>query len=127
MKFLIVDTYSAYYGVLGRPVLKDLQTVTSIHHLAMKFSMSRGVTKIHGNQTEARTCYINALQKMAKHEDIAPAIMTIHSEPMNVDHKEMDEKMILDEGLDHQIIGSDSLASPDEELEAFPVNPSEPT
>ncbi|KAL2497196.1 Uncharacterized protein Adt_22746 [Abeliophyllum distichum] len=38
MKFLIVDTRSAYHGVLERPVLKDLQEVTSIHHLAMKFS-----------------------------------------------------------------------------------------
>ncbi|KAL2453081.1 Uncharacterized protein Adt_45818 [Abeliophyllum distichum] len=124
MEFLIVDTRSSYHGVLRRPMLKDLQEVTSIHHLAMKFPMLGGVAKIHGNQTEARTCYMNALQKVVKRDDVAPAVITIHSEPMNVDHKEMDKEMILDEGLEPQIIGSNSLASSAEELEAFPVNPS---
>ncbi|KAL2531990.1 Uncharacterized protein Adt_05341 [Abeliophyllum distichum] len=102
MEFLIVDTSSAYHGVLGRPTLKDLQT-------------------------EARAYYMNALRKVVKREDVASTVMTIHSEPMDIDHKEIDEEMILDEGLDLWIIGSDSLASPTEELEVFPVNPSEPT
>ncbi|KAL2506007.1 Uncharacterized protein Adt_21628 [Abeliophyllum distichum] len=93
----------------------------------MKFWTSGGIAKIHDNQTEVRACYMNALRRVAKCEDVAPAVMTIHSEPMNVDHKEMDEEMILDKGLDPWIIGSDSLASPVEELEAFPVNSSEPT
>ncbi|KAL2519106.1 Uncharacterized protein Adt_15353 [Abeliophyllum distichum] len=127
MEFLIVDTHSAYHGVFRRPALKDLQAITSIHHLAMKFSKPRGVAKIRGNQTEVRVCYMNALRKVAKREEVIPVVMTIHLEPINVDHKEMDEEMILDEGLDLRIIGSDSLASPVEELEAFPVNPSELT
>ncbi|KAL2479865.1 Uncharacterized protein Adt_32831 [Abeliophyllum distichum] len=127
MKFLIVYTRSAYHGVLGKPTLKDLQAVTSIHHLVMKFLTPKGVAKIHSNQTEAMTCYINALRKVAKREDVAPAVMTIYSEPMNVDHKKMDEKMILDEGLDLWIIGSDSLGSLVEELQAFLVNLSELT
>ncbi|KAL2453347.1 Uncharacterized protein Adt_49153 [Abeliophyllum distichum] len=46
---------------------------------------------------------------------------------MDLDHREPNEEMILDEGLNLQIIGSDSLASLAENLEAFPVNPSEPT
>ncbi|KAL2526548.1 Ribonuclease H [Abeliophyllum distichum] len=65
--------------------------------------------------------------KVAKHKGIAPAVMTIHSEPMDLDRKEPDEEMILDEGLDLQIIGSDSFASPAEELEVFLMNTSEPT
>ncbi|KAL2541450.1 Uncharacterized protein Adt_02428 [Abeliophyllum distichum] len=125
MEFLIVDTRSAYHGVLGRPTLKDLHAVISIHNMAIKFPMPGGVAKVRRNQTETRACYMNALRKVAKREDIAPAVMTIHSEPMDLDHREPDEKMILDEGLDPRIIGSDSLASPVEELEAFPVNSSE--
>ncbi|KAL2465881.1 Uncharacterized protein Adt_41732 [Abeliophyllum distichum] len=74
-----------------------------------------------------RACYMNALRKVTKHEDVALAVMTIHSEQMDVDYKEMDKEMILDEGLDPRIIGLDSLASPVEELEAFPVNSSEPS
>ncbi|KAL2474453.1 Uncharacterized protein Adt_35189 [Abeliophyllum distichum] len=93
----------------------------------MKFSTPEGVTKVHRNQTEAKACYMNALRKVAKREDVAPAVMTIHSEPMDIDHKDIDEEMVLEEGLDLRIIGSNSLASPAEELEAFPVNFSEPT
>ncbi|KAL2533039.1 Uncharacterized protein Adt_06390 [Abeliophyllum distichum] len=52
----------------------------------------------------------------------------IHTSPGKaLDRKELDQEMILDEGLDLRIIGSDSLASPTEELEAFPVNASELT
>ncbi|KAL2480712.1 Uncharacterized protein Adt_33678 [Abeliophyllum distichum] len=122
MEFLIVDTRSAYHGVFRRPALKDLQAVMSIHHPVMKFPTPGGVVKVCRNQTEVRACYMNALRKVVKREDVAPAVMTIHSEPMDVDYKELDEEMVLDEGLDPQIIGSDSLASLAEELEAFPVN-----
>ncbi|KAL2526490.1 Uncharacterized protein Adt_11544 [Abeliophyllum distichum] len=87
----------------------------------MKFPTPGGVAKVLGNQTKARACFMNALRKVAKRESVAPVVMTIRSEPIDVDHKE------LDEGLDPQIIGLDSLTSPVEELEAFLVNPSEPT
>ncbi|KAL2471338.1 Uncharacterized protein Adt_39474 [Abeliophyllum distichum] len=93
----------------------------------MKFPTPGGVSKVRRNQTEARACYMNALRKVAKREDVAPAVMNIHSEPMDLDRKEPDEEMILDEGLDLRIIGSDSLISPVEELEAFSANPSDPT
>lgn len=33
MEFLIVDSQSAYHGVLDRPALKELGAVTSIHYL----------------------------------------------------------------------------------------------
>ncbi|KAL2505876.1 Uncharacterized protein Adt_21497 [Abeliophyllum distichum] len=99
---MIVDTHSAYHRVLGRPALKDLQGVTSIHHLAIKFPMPGGVAKVRGNQTEARAYYMNDLRKVAKREDIDPRcdVMTIHSELMDLDHREPGEEMILDEGLD---------------------------
>ncbi|KAL2497592.1 Uncharacterized protein Adt_23142 [Abeliophyllum distichum] len=97
MEFLVVDTRSACHGVLGRPTIKDLQAVTSIHHL------------------------------VAKYEEGTSVVMTIHSESMDVDLEKMNEKMILDEGLGPRIISSDSLASPAEELEAFLVNSLDPT
>ncbi|KAL2471878.1 Uncharacterized protein Adt_40014 [Abeliophyllum distichum] len=37
MKFLVVDRRSTYHGVIGRPALKELCVVTSVHHLCMKF------------------------------------------------------------------------------------------
>lgn len=33
MELLIVDSRLAYHGVLGRPALKELRTITSIYHL----------------------------------------------------------------------------------------------
>ncbi|KAL2474801.1 Uncharacterized protein Adt_35537 [Abeliophyllum distichum] len=89
----------------------------------MKFPTPGGVAKICGNQTEARAYYMNALRKAAKREEGIPVIMTIHSEPIDFDPEKIIEEMILDEGVDPRIIGSDSLASPAEELEAFPLNP----
>ncbi|KAL2481034.1 Uncharacterized protein Adt_34000 [Abeliophyllum distichum] len=93
----------------------------------MKFSTPGEVAKIRSNQTEARTCYMNTLRKAAKREEHTPVVMTIHSEPMDVDLEKMNKEMVLDKGLDPQIIGLDYLASPTEKLEAFWVNPSDST
>ncbi|KAL2542835.1 Uncharacterized protein Adt_03813 [Abeliophyllum distichum] len=49
MEFPIVDACSTYHGVLERPALKDLQAVTSIHHLAMKFPTPGWVAKVRRN------------------------------------------------------------------------------
>ncbi|KAL2542883.1 Ribonuclease H [Abeliophyllum distichum] len=46
MEFLVVDRRSAYHGVLGRPVLKELWAVTSIHHLCMKFPTEGGIATV---------------------------------------------------------------------------------
>ncbi|KAL2506093.1 Uncharacterized protein Adt_21714 [Abeliophyllum distichum] len=80
------------------------------------------VAKVRGNQTEARTCYINALRKVVKLEDALSTVMTIQTKPMDINLEKAEEDMVMDEGLDTRIIGSDSLASPAEELEAFLVN-----
>lgn len=63
MEFLVVDHLSAYHGVLGRPVLKELWPVTSIHHLCMKFSSKHGIATVLGNQMGSRECYLNSLPK----------------------------------------------------------------
>ncbi|KAL2492838.1 Uncharacterized protein Adt_28466 [Abeliophyllum distichum] len=127
MEFLVVDTRSTYHGVFGTLALKNLQAVTSIYHLVMKFPTPGGVAKVRRNQTKARAYYINALQKIVRRDDAPLAVMTIQMELMNIDLKKAEEDMILDEGLDLQIIGPDSLASLEEKLETFPVNSSDPS
>ncbi|XP_022868811.1 uncharacterized protein LOC111388365 [Olea europaea var. sylvestris] len=57
MKFLIVDSRSAYHGVLGRPALKELGAVTSIHHLCIKLPTENGVITVKGDQRGSRECY----------------------------------------------------------------------
>ncbi|KAL2479946.1 Uncharacterized protein Adt_32912 [Abeliophyllum distichum] len=69
MEFLVVDRRSTYHGVLlGRPALKELWAMTSIHHLCMKFLTERGVATVRRNQLEARKCYRNVLRKAEKKE-----------------------------------------------------------
>lgn len=63
MEFLTVDHRFAYHGVLGRPALKELWAVTSIHHLRMKFPIKQGTVMVRGNQMGSRKCYLNSLQK----------------------------------------------------------------
>ncbi|KAL2541913.1 Uncharacterized protein Adt_02891 [Abeliophyllum distichum] len=102
MEFLLVDTHSAYHGVFSRPVLKDLEVVTSIHHLAMKFSTPGGVAKVRNNQTKAMACYINALQKVAKCKDTSSRVMILQKEPMDIDNEKAEGDMVLNEGIDPQ-------------------------
>ncbi|KAL2498169.1 Uncharacterized protein Adt_23719 [Abeliophyllum distichum] len=100
MEFLVVDTHSTYHGVLGRPALKDLQAVTSIHHLVMKFPTPGRIAKGQGNQTKAMVFYMNTLQKVAMRESSLTVVMTIHVEAMDVDQEKGKEEMVLNEGLD---------------------------
>ncbi|KAL2475616.1 Uncharacterized protein Adt_36352 [Abeliophyllum distichum] len=118
---------STFHGVLDRPTLKDLQAVTSIHHLATKFPTPCGVAKVRSNQIETRACYMNALQKVAKREDALPTVRTIQADLVDINPEKVKDEMILDKGLDSRIIGSYFLAFPAEELEVFSVHPSDPT
>ncbi|KAL2486795.1 Uncharacterized protein Adt_31551 [Abeliophyllum distichum] len=68
IEFPEVDKRSSYHGVLGKPVLKELQVVTSINHLCLKFFTERIIATIKGNQSNAKKCYKNALQKAKKWE-----------------------------------------------------------
>ena len=42
INFLVVNCPSAFNGVLGRPLLRTLKTVTSIHCLTIKFPITAG-------------------------------------------------------------------------------------
>ena len=55
--FLVIDQPLAFNVVLGKPSLKELRAVTSIHHILMKFPNPRGVGKVKGDQQESRQCY----------------------------------------------------------------------
>ena len=48
--FLVIDQPSVFNAVLGRPSLRELRAITSIHHLLMKFPTPREVGKVRGDQ-----------------------------------------------------------------------------
>ncbi|KAL2526531.1 Uncharacterized protein Adt_11585 [Abeliophyllum distichum] len=105
----MVDIHSSYW-VLCRPALKDLLVVTSIYHLAMKFPTLGRVTKVRGNQTKARACYMNALCKEVTCDNAVPSAMMIQIEAMDIEQEKGKDDMILDEGLNPWIVDLDSLA-----------------
>ncbi|XP_073030621.1 uncharacterized protein [Primulina eburnea] len=55
--FTVVDTFSAYNGILGRPALKDFRAVASTYHQKLKFPVGKGVGVLCGDQKVARRCY----------------------------------------------------------------------
>lgn len=48
-KFLVVEIYSEYAVVMGRPSLKELRAVVSQPHFCMKFPTTEGVGVVRGN------------------------------------------------------------------------------
>ena len=47
--FLVIDQPSAFNAVLGRPSLRELKAITSIHQVLMKFPMPQGVGEVKGD------------------------------------------------------------------------------
>lgn len=69
MEFLIIDSRLAYHGMLRRPALKDLEVVTSIHRLCIKFSTENEVKTVRGDQRGVRECYLSSIRK-AESQDV---------------------------------------------------------
>ncbi|XP_073033713.1 uncharacterized protein [Primulina eburnea] len=64
--FNVVDTLSAYNGILGRPSLKDFRAVASTYHQKLKFPVGKGVGVLCGDQKSARRCYEGVVSEEGK-------------------------------------------------------------
>ena len=63
IRYLVVNTISAYNMLLGRPSLNRLGVVASTRHMKMKLpSLEGGVIVIKSDQKAARKCYENILK-----------------------------------------------------------------
>ena len=63
VRFLIVDTSSAYNMLLGRPSLNAMRVVPFAYHIVIKFPTANGVGMVLGNQCIARECYSASMKK----------------------------------------------------------------
>ena len=72
--FLVVKCPSVFNRVLGRPLLKVLKVVTSIHCLIMKLPTVVGVSQVRGRQRNSRECYNKSLE-LAEMEPELPEAM----------------------------------------------------
>ena len=57
IRFLIVDSLSAYNMLLGRPSLNAIRVIPSAYHMVIKFPSANGVGMVRGNQRVAKECY----------------------------------------------------------------------
>ncbi|XP_022865625.1 uncharacterized protein LOC111385468 [Olea europaea var. sylvestris] len=143
IEFLIVDSRSAYHGVLGRSAIKELgalkefEAVTSIHQVCMKFPTKNGVARVRGDQRGSRECYLSSIRKVDLrdiHVIIANIVMAdvpgdAPSEPEDVemiDAPPILEVLVIDE-IDPHVIEYEPQPSPVEELESFSVDPRDPS
>ena len=75
--FIVVDTYSPYTAIVGRPWLYTLGAVSSTLHQKIKYPSEGIVEEIRGDQAMSRHCLVAAIQ----HEQ--------HAESSNCDRESL--------------------------------------
>ena len=65
VRFLIVDAFSAYNVLLGRPSLNAIKVIPSAYHMVIKFPTKNGVGMVRGDQRMARECYSASMKQKA--------------------------------------------------------------
>ena len=56
--FIVVNSFSPYTTILGRPWIHAMGAIPSTLHMKVKFRTERGVATVRGNQKIARQCLI---------------------------------------------------------------------
>ena len=72
VNFIVVDTYSPYTTIVGRPWLHTLGVVASSLHQKVKFPSEDQVLEIRGCQPMARQCMVVAVSHQLDAESSAP-------------------------------------------------------
>ena len=68
VNFIVVDTYSPYTAIVGRPWLHTLEAVASSLHQKVKFPSGDRVLEIRGCQPTARQCMVAAISHRSEME-----------------------------------------------------------
>ena len=58
--FIVVNSFSPYTAILGRPWIHVMGAIPSTLHMKVKFRTEQGVATIRGNQKVARQCLVAA-------------------------------------------------------------------
>ena len=72
VNFIVVDTYSPYTAIVGRPWLHTLGVVASSLHQKVKFLSGDQILKIRGCQPTTRHCMVAAISHWLDAESSAP-------------------------------------------------------
>ena len=69
--FIVVDVFSPYTAIMGRPWLHTLRAVSSTLHQKVKYPSGGQVLEIMGSQVAARRCLVAAIQHRPEAETLA--------------------------------------------------------
>lgn len=69
-EWLVMNQYSSFNAVVGRPISKEMRVVTSIYHLSMIFSTPKGIGCVKGCQYDLRDCYNKAVRIAERGTDL---------------------------------------------------------
>lgn len=83
--FVMVDCYSAYNAIFGRPLLVEFGAVTFIRHLCMNFPTESGICIVCGDQKDARQCYRVSLRSLVMMVDSSGQSSIITPDPEELD------------------------------------------
>ncbi|XP_073033913.1 uncharacterized protein [Primulina eburnea] len=103
--FTVVDTPSAYNGILGRPALKDFRAVASTYHQKLKFPVGREVGVLCGDQKVARRCYEGIVKEEGKSALVEVNIIRRGRSGLPVVRREVHE--VMDEKPEIVTLGPD--------------------
>ena len=73
MDFIVINTFSPYTAIMGRPWLHTLGAVSSTLHQKVKYPSGDQVLEILENQSMARSCLIATIQHRPEVETSATA------------------------------------------------------
>ena len=71
--FIVVDAFSLYTAIMGRPWLNTLGAISSTLHQKVKYPSRDQVLEILGSQSMARRCLVAAIQHRPEVETSAIA------------------------------------------------------
>ena len=70
VNFIVVDAYSPYTAIVGRPWLHALGAVSSILHLKVKYPSGDRIEEFVGSQSLARQCLVAAILHQPRAEPL---------------------------------------------------------
>ena len=75
--FIVVNSFSLYTAILGRPWIHAMRAVPSTLPMKVKFRIEQGVATVRGNQQMARQCLVAIVRwkdEQAKHKEIVKEV-----------------------------------------------------
>ena len=97
VKFVIVDSSSAYNMLLGRPSLNAIKAIPSAYNMMIKFPTTGGVGMVRGDQRVARECYSTSMKQKAVNNiyldklDMRDEVNTRPEPSEELDHVQLDD------------------------------------